>query len=234
MTSPRLTESPIDHHIQAHIVRVLFASGEAAVPFSSLKPDDVQNSLFMYHLGKLERRGVVARIDGGFVLTPDGVRWINFVSPDKLQPQLAPRVLVRFLVFSPDRTQLVVSRRTTAAADYVGEYLLPGGFQRYGLSFGESAAALAQILLGSSPELTALGICETIDRYGDYVHHVVSPLYEATCDITDFPADDHYAMQWVSVADVRAGSYGTTLAELLAWHAAGHTFAGASSRIDHQ
>ena len=233
MTSPRLTESPIDHHIQAHIVRVLFASGEAAVPFSVLKPDDVQNSLFMYHLGKLERRGLVARTDGGFVLTPDGVRWINFVSPDKLQPQLAPRVLVRFLVFSPDCTQLVVSRRTTAAADYVGEYLLPGGFQRYGLSFDESAAVLAPLLLGVSPELKALGICETIDCYGDYAHHVVSPLYEATCDIPDFPLDDHYAMQWVSVVDVRAGAYGATLAEVLTWHAAGNAFAGATFRIDH-
>lgn len=229
-----MTESPIDHHIQAHIVRLLFAHGRAPVAFSALKPDDVQNSLFMYHLGKLERRGLVERRDGGFGLTPSGVRWVNFVSPDKLQPQLAPRVLVRFMAVSPDATQLVLSHRTSAAAEHLDEYLLPGGFQKYGLPFDDAARALAMTLFGTAGELRPLGTCETIDRYDDYVHHVVSPLYEMTCDAHEFPAEEHYELMWVPMADARAGAYGETVAALLRYYDSGATFAGATFVINHQ
>lgn len=226
MKQPRLEESPIDHHIQAHILQVLFRDG-GAVPFSGLKPDDVQNSLFMYHMNKLEGRGLVERAGEGFTITASAARWVNFVSPEKLKPRLIPRMLVKFLIFSPDKSQILISKRRSAAAEHLNQYLLPSGLQKYGVSFERSAQQIIQSLTGEQPALKELGIHETIFRYDDdYVHHSVSPFYEATLDREEFPEDEHYELQWVSYEEARAGKYDESLAELLEWYASGQSFAG--------
>lgn len=215
MKQPKLEESPIDHHIQAHVLQVLFRDG-GVVAFSDLKPDDVQNSLFMYHVHKLEVRGLVERIDEGFSITPSGARWVNYVSPGKLKPRLTPRVLIKFLLFSPDRTKLVISKRRSAAAEHLNQYLLPSGLQKYGVSFKDSSEAIIESLTGEKPVLKDLGIHETIFRYSDgYVHHSISPFYEATIETDVFPKDEHYELEWVAVGDVLAGKYDPSLTEIL-------------------
>jgi hypothetical protein len=161
---PPLEISPIDHHIQAAIVVQLF-SATTAVPFNELKPADVQNSLFMYHMNKLESRGVVERSPDGFRLTASGARWANFVSPTKLKPRLTPRPLVKFLIFNDDKTKVVLSRRRSAAAEHINEYLLPSGFHRYGKSFIASGGEVLEKLIGQQAELVQLGVHETIHTH---------------------------------------------------------------------
>lgn len=215
MKQPKLEESPIDHHIQAHVLQVLFRDG-GVVAFKDLKPDDVQNSLFMYHVHKLESRGLVERIDEGFSITPGGARWVNYVSPGKLKPRLTPRVLIKFLLFSPDKTKLVISKRRSAAAEHLNQYLLPSGLQKYGVSFEDASVAIVESLTGEKPALKNLGIHETIFRYSDgYIHHSISPFYEATLEGNDFPEDEHYELEWVTVKDVLVGKYDPSLTEIL-------------------
>lgn len=62
----------IDHHLQAKVLSHLVSNGESS--FSALKPDDVENSLFMYHVRKLITRGIIAKTDSGYILSPDGAR----------------------------------------------------------------------------------------------------------------------------------------------------------------
>lgn len=226
MKQPKLEESPIDHHIQAHVLQALFRNG-GVVSFSDLKPDDIQNSLFMYHVHKLEARGLVERIDEGFSITPGGARWVNYVSPGKLKPRLTPRVLIKFLIFSPDRSKIVISKRRSAAAEHLNQYLLPSGLQKYGVSFNDAAQAIITSLTGEGPVLKALGIHETIFRYSDgYVHHSISPFYEATLKEVDFPEDDHYELEWVSISEVLAGKYDPSLTEILSLYNNGENLFG--------
>ncbi len=226
MKQPRLEESPIDHHIQAHILQVLFRDG-GVVAFKNLKPDDIQNSLFMYHVHKLEVRGLVERIDEGFSITPGGARWVNYVSPGKLKPRLTPRVLIKFLILSPDKKRMVISKRRSAAAEHLNQYLLPSGLQKYGVSFYDAASGTIKSLTGEQPVLIDLGIHETIFRYSDgYVHHSISPFYEATIEAADFPRDEHYELEWVTVEDVLTGKYDPSLTEILALYSAGENLSG--------
>lgn len=226
MKQPKLEESPIDHHIQAHVLQVLFRDG-GVVAFSDLKPDDVQNSLFMYHVHKLEARGLVERINEGFSITPGGARWVNYVSPGKLKPRLTPRVLIKFLIFSPDKKKLVISKRRSAAAEHLNQYLLPSGLQKYGVSFREASEGIIESLTGERPVLKDLGIHETIYRYSDgYVHHSISPFYEATLSEGEFPEDEHYELEWVNVTDVLAGKYDPSLTEILNLYNAGENLFG--------
>lgn len=226
MKQPRLEESPIDHHIQAHVLQVLFRDG-GVISFSDLKPDDIQNSLFMYHVHKLEARGLVERIDEGFSITPGGARWVNYVSPGKLKPRLTPRVLIKFLIFSPDRNRIVISRRRSAAAEHLNQYLLPSGLQKYGVPFNEAARGIVKSLTGEQPALKNLGIHETIFHYSDgYIHHSISPFYETTIEDVQFPHDDHYELEWVSIDDVLAGKYDPSLTEILSLYNAGENLFG--------
>lgn len=63
----------LDHHIQRSIVyQLAFAS---SLRFSELKPDDVDNKLFSYHLKKVVAAGYVSKNGAGeYELTADGRR----------------------------------------------------------------------------------------------------------------------------------------------------------------
>lgn len=63
----------LDHHLQRSIVYRLAFSPE--LRFSELKPDEVENKLFNYHLKKVVSAGLVAKQDdGAYALTPEGRR----------------------------------------------------------------------------------------------------------------------------------------------------------------
>ena len=63
----------LDHHIQKNIVYTLaFSDG---MRFSELKPDELENKAFDYHLKKVIRAGLVEKTIGGlYVLTSEGKR----------------------------------------------------------------------------------------------------------------------------------------------------------------
>jgi len=63
----------LDHHIQRSLVyRLAFAQ---SMRFNELKPDDIDNKLFTYHLKKVIAGGLVAKTPSGeYALTPEGRR----------------------------------------------------------------------------------------------------------------------------------------------------------------
>lgn len=67
------TKYMLDHHIQREIIyRLAFAD---QLRFSELKPDDVENKLFTYHLKKVLAAGFADKTpDGAYRLTPEGQR----------------------------------------------------------------------------------------------------------------------------------------------------------------
>lgn len=225
MKQSTFAESPIDHHIQRNILLQLFES-TSPVAFSDLKPNDVDNSLFMYHIRKLKDRGLITKGEQGYELTPDGARRVNFVSGDTLKPDLHPRALVSFLVFNGDESQLLLSRRTTHAADHLGEYVLPAGRRKYGVSLRECATARAQFLFGGTPTIKLLGNYETILTNSDgYVHHTAVCVYTLKLDQQELLQDEpHYVLEWVPVSDVLQAKYGNVLQKILQHYTTAQSF----------
>src|SRR6185312_1812671 len=71
----------LDHHIQRTIVYKL--SFMPSARFSDLKPDDIENKLFTYHLKKVISEGFVSKSeDGTYALTPVGRRLSTGVIKD--------------------------------------------------------------------------------------------------------------------------------------------------------
>lgn len=87
----------LDHHIQRTIVyRLAF---NPSLRFSELKPDNIDNKLFTYHLKKVLSTGLVTKSDTGvYTLTPEGRR-ISTGAFEKEQALIVERPLsVLFLV----------------------------------------------------------------------------------------------------------------------------------------
>lgn len=225
MKQTNFTESPIDHHIQRDVLQQLFKSAEP-LSFSDLKPGDVDNSLFMYHMRKLTARGLIEKNRTGYQLTPDGARRINFVSTDTLKPDLYPRVLVSFIVLDETKTHVLLSHRISNAAGYVGAYVMPAGRMRYGIPLHESVQERAKDLFGTTVEVKALGSYETIVTSDDgYTHHTVSFVHQASLDQAhDLPAEEHYELQWVKLDDAMSGKYGEVVQKITQHYTKLHEF----------
>ncbi|MBP7807432.1 NUDIX domain-containing protein [Candidatus Saccharibacteria bacterium] len=212
----RFGASPVDHYLQSDIIQQLFGS-DGSLTFSQLKPDGVENSLFMYHMRKLEDRGVVKRTDEGFKLTTAGVRWVNFVGPSTLRPEMLVRTLINFIVTDKDQTKLLASRRRGTAAQVLHDYLLPGGLHTYGEVMDQDAAKLLHTRTGlkAEPELTT--ILEVLHKSpDDYTHHITSFVYRTTSDGPTPEDTEYYTYQWVDIDKLAAADapYGLLLQQV--------------------
>jgi ADP-ribose pyrophosphatase YjhB (NUDIX family) len=204
--TPPFHESPIDHYIQANAVQKLFAAN-TELSFSELKPDTVENSLFMYHMRKLENRGVVLRSSKGFGLTPQGVRWVNFIGSSGLRTQMLPRPLITLLITDSTSKKVLLAKRLGQAAENLNTYLLPGNFHRYGVSVTEAAKAILHDITGKAIEPTCLGTAETLMHLPDgFVHHNLCFVYVVAYDGPVPSASDHYGYEWFLLNDILNGT----------------------------
>lgn len=194
--------SPIDHYIQADIVNKLYTVG--VLSFSELKPDDIENSLFMYHMRKLLDRGVAEKTEQGFQLTRKGLRWVNHIGSSTLQPKPLPRLLINFVITNPTNTKIVLARRSGPVATQLNEYLLPGGLYPYGLTKINAAKFVLQ-QMNIPTESTINFVCmyeRVLETSDSYIHHTMSLLYELVLDQAALQNTEHFTLQWVDVSDV--------------------------------
>lgn len=111
----------LDHYIQRAIVyRLAFTPG---LRFSELKPDELENKLFTYHLKKVLAEGLVTKSETGiYTLTPEGRR-ISTGALDKEQSLIVERAhSVLFLVIrrKSDNAWLFYKRNTHPMLGFSG------------------------------------------------------------------------------------------------------------------
>lgn len=176
MTDSFLPQQYVDHYLQAEVIQQLLASDEP-LKFSELKEEGVDNSLFMYHAKKLEKRGLIERAEGRFRITSKGARWANYAG-QSFNKSPVPRILVQCVIRSGD--QVLLAKRTGAMKDLLNGYLLPGRKHDYGISAKDVAEDLLKDLFTEGfppPEL--LTVAEVIVEYSDkFTHHSISHIHE--------------------------------------------------------
>lgn len=111
----------LDHHIQRAIVyRLAFTPG---LRFSELKPPEIDNKLFTYHLKKVLAEGLASKSDEGiYTLTPAGRR-VSTGALDKEQSLIVERAhSVLFLVIrrKEDNAWLFYRRNTHPMLGFTG------------------------------------------------------------------------------------------------------------------
>jgi len=103
----------LDHHLQREIVFKLAFTPSAR--FSDLKPGDVENKLFTYHLQKVLKEGYVIKSeDGLYTLTPEGRRLSTGVLDDHQKLVVERPLSVLFLIVrrKSDGAWLLYERQT--------------------------------------------------------------------------------------------------------------------------
>ncbi len=158
-----------DHHIQDKIITALVA-GERR--FSDLIPNEMEHSLFMYHMRKLTSAGLVEKDEQVYRLTLKGAQLYN-ARHQLNKPLNYPRALIQFIVIKDDL--LLVSRRTTGLTHQLNEFMLPGGVHYYLASSRTAAGSIARsrgLRLGEY-----VGHLETIAPQRNY--HGLLDLYRA-------------------------------------------------------
>lgn len=192
-----MTMSFTDHHIQDKIVATLVTGGQR---FSDLVPDGMEHSLFMYHMRKLTKQGLVQKDDQIYRLTLKGAQLYN--SRHSLgKPLNYPRALIQFLVVKDD--MVLLSRRTTALADQLNEYMLPGGMH-YFLAPSRTAAGRAAksrgLQLGDF-----LACLETIAPSREY--HGLIDIYKAEYVRDATKPQAEYEFVWLPLKKVAAMTF---------------------------
>jgi len=186
-----------DHHIQDKIISRL-VQGECR--FTELVPEGMEHSLFMYHMRKLLKAGLVGKDDQTYCLTLRGAQLYN-ARYHLGKPLNYPRALIQFLVVNDDR--VLLSRRTTAIADKLNEYMLPGGLHFF---LAPSRTAAKQI--ARSRGLVAgeyIGLLETIAPAKSY--HGLIDLYAATFDHEVKRTENEFSHEWLPLSDVVTMSF---------------------------
>lgn len=184
-----------DHHLQSRILEALHLHGVQS--FSELKPDDVENSLFMYHMHKLISRGIVEKSIDGFRLTPSGARWVNQTDMFQRIAQ-QPRVLVELIVIQEN--QILISERVDHMAEHLNRYMLPGGLHRFGETSAESAERIAA-KFGLELAGDKVGQAEII--IADKQFHGMVDFYPATAPNLDHTFDDDlFTVRFMPIEDV--------------------------------
>lgn len=112
----------VNHHIQKHILDVLMYQRVAR--FRDLRPLRTDTNLFTYHLNSLVKMGMVAKVDGGYSLSPDGLAYVDRVSVEKKAIRSQPKIITMLVVQNSDG-DILLQRRTKQP--YIETWTLPYG-----------------------------------------------------------------------------------------------------------
>jgi hypothetical protein len=107
----------LDHHIQRSIVTRL--KQVDWLSFSDLKPADIENKLFTYHLKIVIREGFVEKAQTGYRLTSAGKRLWKRMSESPETISLRPYSVLFLIIKNPELGWLLYRRKTHPVIDRV-------------------------------------------------------------------------------------------------------------------
>lgn len=98
----------INHHIQKYIIGVLYRRKIAR--FRDLKKQNVDSNLFAYHLKLLQKNNFVKKVSGGYVLSEEGLRYVDRVSETDMNLRIQPKIITMLVLQNSDGNVLLQKR----------------------------------------------------------------------------------------------------------------------------
>src|SRR5687768_8604148 len=96
------------HPLKTAILKQLILSDY--LPFSKLKPKDIESNIFMYHLKALITDGLVEKIDSKYQLTSQGQAYADSLNFKTLKRVQKPKALI-LLVYKNDKGECLLYKR---------------------------------------------------------------------------------------------------------------------------
>jgi hypothetical protein len=191
----------IDHHLQQAILETL-AKSEALVRYRDLKEDDIENSLFSYHLNKLIDRHMIEKSNDGYSLSIEGARWLKD-NGFALRQKESPRVYVA-LVIQNEAGEYLVGQRTGQFKEMINDYISPAVPYTDGADIANQidAAIGAFIPQANLRSRKNFGFAQIKASYNDGA--ILRSLFHVTrCEVEYFePLQDNF--EWLSREQIEA------------------------------
>lgn len=112
----------VNHRIQKHIIDLLVYS--ELVRFRDLRPPRTDTNLFTYHLNALIKSGLIEKTERGYMLTKDGLSFVDHVSSEKKIIRNQPKIISMLLVQNSNGDILLYKRDKQP---YINTWTLPYG-----------------------------------------------------------------------------------------------------------
>jgi len=213
----------VRHHIQNEILYRL--SFDESLRFSELKPAELENKLFDYHLKQLIKDGLVHKSeDGSYSLTPDGKRMGVTVFDDQLSKAKMPRSVL-FLVIrrKSDNAWLLYKRSTHPLKDLSGFMHLMAEADK---TLNESAHDQVKARTGLDCNFTSLGggFFKTFrdEKLESFTNFSLLVCEDAKGELT--PNDDRAEYFWATDPDFAAPDMLPNMVTLVKHYQAGKPF----------
>lgn len=200
----------IEHHIQRDILTRLMKA--KSVRFSHLKPEGMESNSFMYHLKQLIAAGYVTQTDDkSYVLTPQGLSYVDGLSLTNSLPRRQPKLLCIIALRNSDGEYLFAKRLMQPTID---TWMLPSGKQHFGESSEKHAEREMREQLRADASLVRRGLLDLrITHDGELVSHLVAQVYSGKYEGAPPPDTEKFHYEWRSVDDLSPLTPGT--AELI-------------------
>lgn len=112
----------IEHHIQKHILNVLYR--QRAARFRDMRPPKTDSNLYSYHIKALIRQKIVKKVDDGYTLDRRGLAYVDRVSTRGMTVRTQPKIVTMLVVQNSDG-QVLLQKRTKQP--FVDMWTLPYG-----------------------------------------------------------------------------------------------------------
>ena len=112
----------IEHHIQKYIMCKLYRQNVAR--FRDLKKPGVDTNLFSYHLKILIKEKIVKKVEGGYTLDKEGLKYVDRISEASMNIRLQPKIITMLILQNSDGEILLQKRMKQP---YIDLWTLPYG-----------------------------------------------------------------------------------------------------------
>lgn len=161
-----MIEQDVTHHIQKHILSVLYRQKIAR--FRDLRKPNVDTNLFSYHLKLLVKGHMVEKTNDGYTLGQKGLAYVDRISEKSMNVRTQPKI-VTMMVVQNSNGDILLQKRTKQP--YIDTWTLPyGKLHIDDVSTAAAAAREAYEKLGvQNAPVQYAGDCYIRVRVGDEI-----------------------------------------------------------------
>jgi ADP-ribose pyrophosphatase YjhB (NUDIX family) len=187
----------ITHYIQRDILRSL--SKAEQLRFSELKPQGIENGIFMYHLRQLIHEGLVNKQHGQYLLSETGLRHVSLLTRTNLDLHAQPKLFC-LLVIRNSHGEYVMHRRSSQP--FINRLTFPGGALFFDENLSDYTSRQLMEKVNIDVPLTLRGLADIrLKSNGQTITHIYAQLFYG--EVQGRPLikakDERFAPQWTRV-----------------------------------
>lgn len=173
------------HDIQKYIIKQLIHGNVCR--YRDIKPKDVEGNLFMYHLRRLMREGLVDKTEKGYQLTRKGLQMVDTLSLKSMSPRIQPKIVTLVACQNPSG-QWLLYRRTKQP--FYGKIGFPYGKIHMGEQIQTAAERELKEKTGLESELKHVGDAYLTVRDDDsLITHMLFHVFHGTNTVGELLTD---------------------------------------------